>query len=265
MHVTKGCIAHLAGRLQGLSHDGLQTAANIWRRLHCNYRGGIDEDIASKQIAAAAQVEGADEAAAIVAHRAAAAGGAAMEGAMLGRAAWKRPWHVLADADRHVFGAPANAAVSRRQARQPFCLARSAGTACCNPLLHALASKEPTSGSLRRTPLPHDVFSQLLARLVTGHASLEVGVTMNTDIAVYPMQVLREYAAFADPQLGRWQRRADGSLSPSARAMAMPLLQLFHGEPGGKQWKTAVDASLRSAATVAQVRACFASDFGQGS
>ena len=60
------------------------------------------------------QVEGADEAAAIVEHRAA---GASMEGAMLGRAAWRRPWDVLADADRHVFGAAANAAVSRRQAR----------------------------------------------------------------------------------------------------------------------------------------------------
>ena len=61
------------------------------------------------------QVEGADEAAAIVAHRA--AGGARMEGAMLGRAAWKRPWDVLSDADRHVFGAASNPAVSRRQVR----------------------------------------------------------------------------------------------------------------------------------------------------
>ena len=67
-------------------------------------------------------------------------------------------------------------------------------------------------------------------------------------------QVLRDYAAFADPQLGRWQRRPDGSLSPSARSMTMPLLQLFHGEPGGKVWKNAVDASLRTATSVAQVR-----------
>ena len=42
-------------------------------------------------------------------------GGAAVEGAMLGRAAWKRPWDVLGDADRFVFGAPTNAALSRRQ------------------------------------------------------------------------------------------------------------------------------------------------------
>ena len=62
---------------------------------------------------ASVQVEGADEAAAIVAHRS--ADGARMEGAMLGRAAWKRPWDVLSDADRHVFGAASNPAVSRRQ------------------------------------------------------------------------------------------------------------------------------------------------------
>ncbi len=70
------------------------------------------------------QVEGADEAAAIVAHRA--AGGARMEGAMLGRAAWKRPWDVLSDADRHVFGAASNPAVSRRQVRRKKCKATSA-------------------------------------------------------------------------------------------------------------------------------------------
>ncbi len=75
-----------------------------------------------------------------------------------------------------------------------------------------------------------------------------------TKVHSVALQVLRDYAAFADPQLGRWQRRADGSLSPSARSMTMPLLQLFHGEPGGKVWKNAVDASLRTATSVAQVR-----------
>ena len=66
-------------------------------------------------------------------------------------------------------------------------------------------------------------------------------------------QVLQQYAAFADSQLGRWQRRADGSMTPNARLMTMPLLQLFHAEPGGKQWKSAVDASLRKANSVTQV------------
>jgi hypothetical protein len=67
--------------------------------------------------------------------------------------------------------------------------------------------------------------------------------------------MLQQYAAFADSQLGRWQRRADGSMSPNARLMTMPLLQLFHAEPGGNKWKSAVDASLRKATTVTQVRA----------
>ena len=34
---------------------------------------------------------------------------------MIGRAAWKKPWDTLGDADRTVFGAAANPAASRRQ------------------------------------------------------------------------------------------------------------------------------------------------------
>jgi hypothetical protein len=76
---------------------------------------GAGQEAGHRLVAVFRQVEGADEAAAIIEHRAA---GAAMEGVMLGRAAWRRPWDVLADADRHVFGAATNAAVSRRQVRR---------------------------------------------------------------------------------------------------------------------------------------------------
>jgi tRNA-dihydrouridine synthase A len=42
--------------------------------------------------------------------------GGALRGAMLGRAVWDRPWDVLADVDRCLYGDPAgNPAVSRRQ------------------------------------------------------------------------------------------------------------------------------------------------------
>jgi hypothetical protein len=41
--------------------------------------------------------------------------GARAAGVMIGRAAWKRPWDCFSDADRAVFGADSNAAVSRRQ------------------------------------------------------------------------------------------------------------------------------------------------------
>jgi tRNA-dihydrouridine synthase len=43
------------------------------------------------------------------------AGCAAVEGVMIGRAAYNDPWGVLGNADRAVFGADCNAATSRRQ------------------------------------------------------------------------------------------------------------------------------------------------------
>jgi len=48
-----------------------------------------------------------------------AAGGGRLEGVMIGRAAYSSPWACLADADVAVWGAPANAAASRREARAP--------------------------------------------------------------------------------------------------------------------------------------------------
>lgn len=41
--------------------------------------------------------------------------GVRTEGVMIGRAAWKRPWDILGDADRAVFGAADNGATSRRE------------------------------------------------------------------------------------------------------------------------------------------------------
>ena len=57
-------------------------------------------------------VSGCHEAAAIIDH---AEDGAQAHGVMIGRAAYQCPWLCLADADRAVFGAEANAATSRRQ------------------------------------------------------------------------------------------------------------------------------------------------------
>lgn len=53
------------------------------------------------------------QAAAAIAHHA--PDGAHIHGVMIGRQAFYQPWDCLADADRAVFGADANAAVSRRQ------------------------------------------------------------------------------------------------------------------------------------------------------
>lgn len=48
------------------------------------------------------------------------AGGVRAEGVMIGRAAWKKPWDTLGDADRAVFGAATNPAASRRQVGAPL-------------------------------------------------------------------------------------------------------------------------------------------------
>ena len=48
--------------------------------------------------------------------------GAGLAGVMLGRAAWERPWQVLSDVDRAVYGDPAgNPAASRRAVIQEYC------------------------------------------------------------------------------------------------------------------------------------------------
>lgn len=52
--------------------------------------------------------------------------------------------------------------------------------------------------------------------------------------------MLREYAAWADRQIGRWKVEADGHKSPSVRVLFKPLLGMFHGEPRGKKWRAAV-------------------------
>lgn len=57
------------------------------------------------------------QAAEAISHEAPTQGGARIHGVMVGRAAYNNPWHCLADADRVVFGEPANAAASRREVR----------------------------------------------------------------------------------------------------------------------------------------------------
>lgn len=40
--------------------------------------------------------------------------------------------------------------------------------------------------------------------------------------------------------------KPDGHRSPSVRCVFKPLLNLFHGAPGSKRWKNAVDALLKA-------------------
>ena len=54
-------------------------------------------------------------------------GGAGLAGCMLGRAAWERPWEVLSDVDRAVYGDPAGTpAASRRAVIQEYCASADA-------------------------------------------------------------------------------------------------------------------------------------------
>ncbi|GFR50100.1 hypothetical protein Agub_g12245, partial [Astrephomene gubernaculifera] len=58
--------------------------------------------------------------------------------------------------------------------------------------------------------------------------------------------VIQRYREYAEPMVGRWFVKPDGHADPSIRTLMRPLLNLFHGEPGCKRWKNAVDEVLRA-------------------
>ncbi len=49
------------------------------------------------------------------------------------------------------------------------------------------------------------------------------------------VQVLQDYARYADAQLGRWSVKEDGHKDPGVRLLMRPVLNLFHGEKGSKR------------------------------
>ena len=63
--------------------------------------------------------------------------GVSLAGVMIGRSAYHAPWACLSDADRCVFGAEANTATSRQQARvfTPSCRLTSCFCALCAVVL----------------------------------------------------------------------------------------------------------------------------------
>ncbi len=52
----------------------------------------------------------------------------------------------------------------------------------------------------------------------------------------------------------RWHVKPDGHADPSVRTLMRPLLNLFHGEPGCKRWKNAVDELLRTGGNTITIR-----------
>ncbi|GLC72961.1 hypothetical protein PLESTF_001314200 [Pleodorina starrii] len=61
--------------------------------------------------------------------------------------------------------------------------------------------------------------------------------------------VIERYREYAEPMVGRWYIKPDGHPDPSIRTLMRPLLNLFHGEPGCKRWKAAVDEVLKGGPT----------------
>ncbi len=54
------------------------------------------------------------------------------------------------------------------------------------------------------------------------------------------LQVLEEYAKYADDQIASSCNREDGRRGPSVRVLFKPLMGMFHNEPRGKKWRAAV-------------------------
>lgn len=75
----------------------------------------------------------------------------------------------------------------------------------------------------------------------------------NVDTAVYGAspssitrrQVLEKFQVYGDSVLGKY-----GDGRPSVREVVMPLLHLFHSEPGNGLWKRKADSAFRNCTTI---------------
>lgn len=201
--------------------------------------------------AAAAEAAEAAEAAAVAAEAAdavaAASGGAVPPGAsagssgragvlgvMVGRAAYNMPWDVLADADRAVFGAPANAATSRRAVMREY--AAWADRMIGHWRVDANGYKSPNVRCVRA--LRQGAGCRVGQGRLLGGGCAQLSVPLACTSCLPPHALPRCPPATAAPQV---------------RALVKPLLGMFHGEPRAKKWRAAVDTSLKTAATVSEV------------
>jgi tRNA-dihydrouridine synthase len=178
--------------------------------------------------------------------------GGRLEGVMIGRAAYSAPWAALADADVAVWGAPANAAACRRQARPPLALRRPAAGAGRGPAGAGVCTGDCAAAAALRCCRAGPAAAAPAARRARRRAARQR--------ARARAQVLERYAAYGDGVLGCWGARPDGSRAPGVRALAKPLLGLFHGEPGGRRFRCALEDGLRrkpaSLSALLQARAC---------
>jgi tRNA-dihydrouridine synthase A len=66
-------------------------------------------------------------------------------------------------------------------------------------------------------------------------------------------ELLYEYAAYADGQIGKQCIKPDGHKVPSLRTLTKPILGIFSNEPRGKKWRAAIDKELRTSATLTEI------------
>eukprot|EP00191_Tetraselmis_sp_GSL018_P001545 CAMPEP_0177601644 /NCGR_PEP_ID=MMETSP0419_2-20121207/14388_1 /TAXON_ID=582737 /ORGANISM="Tetraselmis sp., Strain GSL018" /LENGTH=414 /DNA_ID=CAMNT_0019094961 /DNA_START=232 /DNA_END=1476 /DNA_ORIENTATION=+ len=66
-------------------------------------------------------------------------------------------------------------------------------------------------------------------------------------------QLLRDYAEFAESVQGCWSSDDPKRQNPNVRTLTVPLLNLFHAEPGNRAWKQTLDKVLRDATSVSEV------------
>lgn len=71
--------------------------------------------------------------------------------------------------------------------------------------------------------------------------------------SVLGVQVLAQYAQYADKAVGQFGTKPDGTPAPGVRVVLKPLLALFHGEKGCKLWKRALDAGMKTPASASQL------------
>eukprot|EP00884_Botryococcus_braunii_P005869 jgi/Botrbrau1/15283/Bobra.97_1s0009.2 len=75
----------------------------------------------------------------------------------------------------------------------------------------------------------------------------------SSNAAVSRRQVLEQYSVYGDSMVGRWGRRPDGAVQPGVRSIIIPILGMFHGQPGARRWRQAIDQELRTATSVSAV------------
>lgn len=112
--------------------------------------------------------------------------------------------------------------------------------------------------------LSNDAGGRTLAGVMIGRAAYERpwDCLKDADTHVYGAktngvssrrELLQKYVGYADQTIGQWGTKKDGYKVPGLRHLVKPILNLFHGEPGGKKWKREIDRMISDARTMSEL------------